>query len=165
MKTYYLNGPSQECVSLEASETENLFHLMFAYRNVQAQEKADIRNGKISFKMIRENNYIMLFVKIGRMKQEIIFDPTLYGDHRALKIKDCRLEISLIDITTQPLRSIEVQRTIEIPQKLKDILFDAWQSAMSEADFSTNYTLWYHKLQTFTTNQLFDRATYVGKSE
>lgn len=50
MKTYYLNGPSQECVSLEASETENLFHLMFAFRNVQAKEKEDVRNGKIPSK-------------------------------------------------------------------------------------------------------------------
>lgn len=74
-------------------------------------------------------------------------------------------EISLIDITMQPLRSIEVQRTIEILQKLKEILLEAWKNAMNEADYAENYTLWYHKLKRFTTNQLFERATYVGKSE
>lgn len=147
-------------VMFELVEDLNLFILSYGSFNMNRLDIESIQNGKMTFKMIRKNNYIILFVKSGKVYQEIVFDPTVYGDNRALRIKDSAIALLGVELNGDIIKAM---RTFSLPTKVSAILYECWMKALDEEDYTNNYKEWVRGLQRFAIDELYDQATYLGK--
>jgi hypothetical protein len=150
----------------EASDYGQGYVFCIHFSNVRNAEIEIIRKSPISMRIIKgeEDSMVLPIIKFGNsMVFEMVFDPTLYKDARALQFTDTNniLSIFLIESNTG---EVKVIRQTNFPLKMIQICKEAWARAILDVNFSEKFNNWYNALQNrYTPEGLWNRALYIGK--
>lgn len=148
----------------EASDFNQGYMFCIHFSNVRQFEIDIIRKKPISMRIIEEDGMVLPIIRFGSdMIFEMVFDPTLYADERALQIVERNniLSIFLIESNTGVVKVI---RQCNFPLKMIQTCKESWSRAILELDFSNRFANWYEALQSrYTPEGLWNRAKYVGK--
>lgn len=148
----------------EASEFNQGYHFCVHFRGINFMELNNFRNGKVSVRLLQKDKaLVMPMIKFGKdMIFEMVFDPTIYGDDRALQMIDKNniLTMFLIEGKTNLLKAI---RQCNLPLKMIQACKTAWSRAMLDPNFSNRYVLWQDELKQYTLEQLWSKASSMGE--
>lgn len=147
----------------EAIEDNGGFIMPIYLTFMEESEKALLREEMIHVRMIKEGNKILFMTRYGNSPLifEANFDPTLYGDKRAMQIAFHNHMVTFIGVERSDNR-IQTIRQANFPMKLKQALITAWSSAYDESDYSSNYTEWIDGLYRYSTFELWEMGENVG---
>lgn len=148
---------------LEALENNNGFVMATYLFDMTEIEKVSLQIDLIRVRMIREGNKILFITKYGSSPLifEASFDPTLYGDQRAMQIALNNHMVTFVGIEGNT-KIIQSLRYANFPLKLKQALITAWTSAFEEENYSINYTRWMNSLMQYSTPELWKKGEDVG---
>jgi hypothetical protein len=134
--------------------------------NLTELEAALISEAPISVRVLRDTpSLIMPTVRIGNspLLFEVVFDPTLYPDKRAMQLvlDNNRIQIVGVDSNTNIVKAL---RLVSMPNRLREMLMSAWSKALDEEGFSTKFARWSADLASrYSLIDLWERSVYVGK--
>ncbi|TVX85958.1 hypothetical protein [Paenibacillus agilis] len=147
----------------EANEFNQGYFFCVHLANINFMDKQCFRNDKISVRILQGSDGLVLpLMKFGKsMIFDINFDPTLYADERVFQFVDTNniLTIFLIESNTGEVKAI---RQCNFPLKMIQICREAWGRAMLDLNFSEKYTEWIGRMNNYSQQTLWDRATKVG---
>lgn len=161
--TLFSNKSHSDGSYLEALEDDGGFIMTTYLYDMNRAEKKALSQDIIRVRMIREGNKILIIMRYGLapLMFEASFDPTLYGDKRAMQIVFNNHMITFVGIEGNT-NIIQTLRYTNFPLKLKQALITAWTSAFEEENYSANFTRWTNKLMKYTTPQLWEKGEDVG---
>ncbi|MGG4105121.1 hypothetical protein AAXB25_14490 [Paenibacillus lautus] len=148
----------------EANEFGQGYYYCMHLTDISYMDKLSFRNDKISVRVLQgDYGMVLPMIKFGKsMIFDMNFDPTLYNDERALQFTDTNniLTIFLIESNNSVLKAI---RQCNLPLKMIQICREAWGRAMLDLEFSEKYRAWTERLNNYSLQTLWDRATKVGE--
>lgn len=149
---------------LEALNDNEGFIQVIYLGNITQDEINVLSSEPIHTRMIKEGNKILFINKYGNtdLLFEVSFDPTLYNDRRAMQIQNTNNTVIFIGVERFS-NTVSFIRLANFPERLRQELSLAWESAYNEKDYSKNYTKWLDELQKFEVLQLWEKAIDVGK--
>lgn len=141
------------------------FVLNFYLKDMTDKEVFAFNNEKMKIKILEEENMVLTMVRFGEtpLVFELSFDPTLYGDDRAIRALEhgSLLHVTGIDSRTGIVKTL---RAVSIPSKLVRVWSRKWKLALEEVEnYSEKYKSW---VDSFAENEVltnWDRALYVGR--
>lgn len=147
----------------EALDEKDGFIMTTYLANMVNKEKTYMREEQINVRMIKEGNKILFITRYGLspLMFEVSFDPTLYGDERAMQIAFDNHMVTFISVERSN-NEIQTLRTANFPMKLKQALITAWSSAFNEENYSRNYAEWVNGLYRYDMWTLWEMAEDVG---
>lgn len=148
----------------EANDFNQGYFFCIHLTNINFMDKQSFRNDKISVRVLQgDGGMVLPIIKFGKsMMFEMNFDPTLYSDTRAFQFVDTNniLTIFLIESNNGELKAI---RECNLPLKMIQICREAWGRAMLDIGFSDKFKEWINRLNKYSLQTLWDRATKVGE--
>jgi hypothetical protein len=160
----YEQHKGQEYAVFEASEFNQGYMFCAYIPHPRGYEIEAFRKSPIQMRIVKGDGMVIPMIKIGnQLIYEIIFDPTLYDDDRALQIVDRNniLTLFLIDSNTGMLLAI---RQCNFPLKMIQMCKEVWSRAILDINFSEKFSNWHKTLQEkYSLNTMWERALYVGK--
>ena len=158
--------PEVDGAILEALEEGEGYSYQVYLSNMTERERDNISGGKVSIRVItNEEGFVLTLFQFQSNKFifEAEFDPTLYEDDRALQLTESCNLINIYGIESTD-NIVKAMRMASIPEKLAKIWSDNWKIALSNLGYSDAYRQWCNELKNkYSTEQLWDRAVYVGK--
>jgi hypothetical protein len=151
-------------VYFEASEIGQGYLLCIHYNNITNHEIETIRFGKARMRVVTSvEGFVLPLIKFGQhMIFELIFDPTLYEDARALQLSTSNNLITIIAIDSRT-NIVKGLRQANLPLKMIQICSEYWAKAILEINFSERYKDWINHLQEkYTLEGLWNRGIDVG---
>lgn len=150
----------------EALPDKNGFLLAIYMADMSPLEARIISKEKISVRVFRDTPYLVYPVfRFGDSPIiiEMEFDPTLYGDDRAMQLViDNNLVLVVgIDSRTNIVRAL---RLCNFPRRLRDMLITAWGMAFEMLGYSNLYKKWTIDLKSrYSPYEIWERGIYAGK--
>lgn len=153
-----------DAVALDVLEEDCGYFLTIFYQGINDTEVYNFKNLTPYVRMLKtEEGLVLLLIKYGNTAQiiEAAFNPTIYNDYRALRMKENRLITTIcIDSNNNIIKGI---RSSSLPGKLVEECLKSWKEAYSNKDYTALYHAWYQDLQRkYTTAQLWELAEDVG---
>ncbi|MCR8994685.1 hypothetical protein [Brevibacillus laterosporus] len=148
----------------EATDLNQGYFFCIHFTNISFKELKTFKESSISMRILQGNDHMVIpMIKFGNaMTFEMVFDPTLYSDNRALQFTETNniLTIFLIDSDTGVLKGI---RKCNLPLKMIQICKSSWARAIINPHFSEQFNEWVARMSNYPVETLWERATYVGK--
>ncbi|WP_255305653.1 hypothetical protein [Paenibacillus sp. Mc5Re-14] len=147
----------------EATDFNQGYFFCIHLTDISFMDKQSFRNDKIAVKVLQgDGGMILPMIMFGKsMIFEMKFDPTLYDDERVFQLAEGYniLTIFLIESNNGVVKAI---RQCNLPLKMVQICKEAWGRAMLDLDFSSKFQAWTTRLNNYSLQTLWDRATKVG---
>jgi hypothetical protein len=141
-------------------------YAMLIYMDGMSKEEVDVLNDhRIDVRIFKDSPALVLpLIKFidSPIQFEIIFDPTLYKDQRAMQLAFDNNLINLyaIDSDTNIVKAI---RSFNMPKKLREIWVTAWTLAFEEEAFSPRFTKWVNDVTSrYSLTELWGRGESIG---
>jgi hypothetical protein len=129
--------------------------------NITEEEIEIIGSNNMKFKLLEENNMIIIYLKfVGTpLIFEFFFNPDKYSDNRMQKYinQDKGLLLNLFAVDSKKNMIVENIRIFNLPYSLEEKLKESWQT-----DYS-NYELFCSKTTKYHVTDNFEKAKYAGK--
>lgn len=147
----------------EALEDNDGFMMVTYLGGMDETEKKALEYETIHTRLIRDGNKIMFLNRYGNTPLifEVTFDPTLYGDKRAMQIAFNNHMVMFVGVERSN-NTVQTLRMANFPMKLKQALITAWTSAYEEENYSENLRVWTNRLYQYDTMTLWKNAEDVG---
>lgn len=147
----------------EATDFNQGYFFCIHLTDISFLDKQSFRNDKIAVKVLQgDGGMVLPMIMFGKsMIFEMNFDPTLYDDERVFQLAEGYniLTIFLIESNNGVVKAI---RQCNLPLKMVQICKEAWGRAMLDLDFSSKFQAWMARLNNYSLQTLWDRATKVG---
>ncbi|MNV33419.1 hypothetical protein D3C71_1247860 [compost metagenome] len=150
----------------EALEDNNGYMVNIYMKDMTPQEVNLIGNAPIAVRVMRDSP--LLFMPIIRFGSsplmfEVIFDPTLYKDKRALQLglNNNKVTFVAVDSRNNIIKSL---RMASIPKRLRELWLTSWTQAFETENFSQKYTNYVQDITSrYSLQDLWERSVYIGK--
>lgn len=144
---------------------DNNGYIFSLFLNQPVEEEIEtFGNRDIQIKIFKEDIFVLPIINFGdQLLYEIIFDPTLYDDERALQFVKYNniLNLYLIDSSDFIVKAI---RSANLPLRFIQICNKVWTEAMKDEEYSRKYKQWVQELQgKYKTSQLWNQSEDCGK--
>lgn len=142
------------------------FALVLFMPRVTEEEIQIVNSERVNARVLKETSSFSLPIfRFGnsQLMFEVAFDPTLYGDNRAMQLAlDCNLlYIFVVDPTDD--NKIKAVRAGSFPNTLRRKLLSSWSNAVEQPNFKEKYQRWVHDLwMRNTTKQIWKISDYAG---
>ncbi|WP_182102710.1 hypothetical protein [Niallia taxi] len=133
--------------------------------NMSAKEKQLLQTKKVSVRLLHEGDFTLALLRVGNspLMFELVFDPTIYGDDRAVDHLKRSNMIYIFGIESAT-NTVETMRPANLPKKLHETWLKVWEKALVSDGYSEKYQAWVQDIyQRYSTERLWDMAVYVGK--
>lgn len=150
---------------LEVDSDGNYFMYVFIDGMTKNEEEA-LKNKKITFKVIEEEEYEFLLTLVGisdDLQFEIIFDPTLYKSNKVgiARFKKSNF-ITLVGVDTRNM-IVKACRIFTIPDHLRKIWLDSWEKMIGIEYCNFIYMNWVSNLYQYPLKRLWEIGKYISK--
>jgi hypothetical protein len=153
------DGAHMECL-----EDGGGLMLIMNYGGITKEEEEVFAHGRMNTKLLFIGNKAIFSIHFegSELIQEVVFDPTLYGDYRAMEWLSQNNLIPFVFVD-RGSNIIKVLRYANMPERLRVLLLTCWQSAHEEKAYSENYQYWVSEIYNkFTTEMLYEVSLPIG---